>query len=147
MNKEADDSEQTAEFAETCSRQLGSRIAQRRTSKGWSQREVGRRAGIHSTRLSRIERGGVKPRLEELVALHGALGMGLDEMVFGTEASAAGAEERVAGELRDLIETMPPEDREAVLRILRTLVSGYRASRETLKPSSEGTRGGTSDVL
>jgi transcriptional regulator with XRE-family HTH domain len=137
MSKEVDSSDETAEIEETYLRQVGSRIAERRIAKGWSQREVARRARMHPTRLSRIERGGVRPRLEELVALHGALGLGLDEMVFGVGSSAP------AGELRELLETIPPEDREALLRILRTLISGYRLSRET----SQQSHGGMSDVL
>jgi len=137
MNKEAENSDETAEFAETDLRQVGSRIAERRLTKGWSQREVGRRTGLHPTRLSRIEHGVVKPRLEELVALHGALGLGLDEMVFGTLSSAP------SGELPELLEAIPPEDREVLLRLLQVLVSGYRLSRGTLKEPS----GGTSDVL
>jgi len=140
MNKEADSSDEAAEFAETHLRRVGSRIAERRIAKGWSQREVGRRTGMHPTRLSRIERGGVTPRLEELVALHGALEMGLDEMVFGAPSSAA------AGELRELLATIPPEDREALLRVLRILISGYRLSRETPEQPPLPS-GGTSDVL
>ena len=103
-------------------RALGSRIVELRSSRGWKQVELGRRAGIEPPRLSRIENGRSMPTLAELARLREALEAGLDQIVFGDPA--AGALRRLAAELkpegaRSGIETLE--------RLLHYLVRGYQA--------------------
>src|SRR5436305_7476313 len=65
---------------------FGVRLAQLRRGKGWTQRELSRRAGIDPGRLSRLERGVGRVTAAELVRFSKALGAGLDEIVFGTSS-------------------------------------------------------------
>jgi transcriptional regulator with XRE-family HTH domain len=106
-------------------RALGSRIVELRSSRGWKQVELSRRAGLEPPRLSRIENGRSVPTLGELARLREALQAGLDEIVFGDPA--AGALRRLATELkpdgaRSGIETLE--------RLLHYLVRGYQAEHE-----------------
>lgn len=103
-------------------RALGSRIVELRSSRGWKQVELGRRAGIEPPRLSRLENGRSTPTLAELARLREALEAGLDQIVFGDPA--AGALRRLAAELK------PPDARggiETLERLLHYLVRGYAA--------------------
>ena len=69
---------------------LGNRLCEHRKTKGWSQRQLARRAGLRADRLSRLEQGATEPRLEEIAKLARALGMGLEDLAFGP--GRAGAE-------------------------------------------------------
>jgi len=109
---------------------LGSRIAELRRSKGWTQREVSRRMGIHATRLSRIEHGSVWLGLRELIALQRIYGVGLEELVFGP-AARHGVEPEEEILIRQIREIARPEDRESILRFLRAALAGYRTGRST----------------
>lgn len=70
-------------------RDLGSRIRTLRTARGWTQRQLGRRTGIDSSRLSRTERGLVSPTLVEIRRLREALETSCDELLFGARPEAA----------------------------------------------------------
>jgi transcriptional regulator with XRE-family HTH domain len=112
---------------------IGLRIVQLRDHNGWLQAELSRRSGIQPARLSRIERGKVKPRLDELVLLCRALVVSLDDLVFGT---AGGSEEE--GLLRTLLAAASPEDREAFRRLSRIFLIGYRQAGQTGTAHSAG---------
>jgi len=103
---------------------LGSRITELRQGRGWTQREASRRTGIHATRLSRIEHGAVWLGLRELIALKQTYGGGLEELVFGP-AARLDTEPEEESLIRRIREVAPPEDREALLRFLRAALTGY----------------------
>lgn len=119
MMKPADHSPLPA--ADVDLRALGSRIMELRSTRGWKQVELGRRAGIGPPRLSRIEKGRAAPTLPELVRLRNAFGAGLDLIVFGDPA--AGTLRRLAAELRP----EAPGGVETLERLLHYLVRGYQA--------------------
>jgi transcriptional regulator with XRE-family HTH domain len=86
---------------------LGKKLAELRRKSGRSQRQLGREAGISSSRLSRIERGRCKTSLEELARLRAVFGFDLDEIVFGRTAISSSSLERLArilGEVGDPVE-------------------------------------------
>jgi transcriptional regulator with XRE-family HTH domain len=64
---------------------LGNRLSACRKLKGWSQRQLARRAQIRADRLSRLEQGNTEPRLEETARLAWVLGLGLEELAYGPE--------------------------------------------------------------
>ena len=64
---------------------FGNRIVASRKDKGWSQRQLGRLAGLRHDRLSRLEQGNTEPRLEETARLARVLGLGLEELAYGPE--------------------------------------------------------------
>jgi len=109
--------------------QFGSRLAEQRRSRSWTQRAASQRMRIHATRLSRIEHGFVWPGLGELIALREVYGIGLDALVFGY-SEHDGAEDEVESLARLIREAAPSGDREALLRFLRAALAGYRMANQ-----------------
>jgi transcriptional regulator with XRE-family HTH domain len=106
-------------------RQMGYRIRVVRTMKGWTQKELSRRALMTPFRLSRLERGRSSPSLDELVRLRAALGAGIDQLVFG-EPPIPGTAEAPPHPLLFLLEQDgAPAEVQMVLRLLRLLHLGY----------------------
>lgn len=89
-----------------------------RASKGMSQREVARKAGVSKTYYGNLERGIGNPTLELLTRIaENAFGMSVTELLaYGTTLSPA--------DLRQLIETLRAIDRKLddIARILRSPV-------------------------
>ncbi|HYU32517.1 MAG TPA: helix-turn-helix domain-containing protein [Thermoanaerobaculia bacterium] len=107
---------------------LAARIKQLRAARGWKQRELSRRAGIAADRLSRLERG-APIRVDELVALSDAFGLGIDELMFAPPGGGAPDElDQLARQVRT---ALPPEDVPALIRLLQALAAGLRARWET----------------
>ena len=95
-------------------RRLSSRVAKLREERGWKQREVSHRAGIKPDRLSRIERG-AQVRVDELVGLCQAFGIGVEELLFGTPPPAEDELERLTREIRSAASAA---DLAALVRVL-----------------------------
>jgi transcriptional regulator with XRE-family HTH domain len=70
-------------------RRFGSRLLELRERLGWSQRELSRRTGLRTERLSRFEHGDRSPRLEELVLLRQALEVSFDQLLPGGSLEGA----------------------------------------------------------
>lgn len=60
-----------------------------RIRQGWKQLEVAREAGIHQTRLSKIENGWEEPRPEEVAAIRAVLKLDEAQTESKQVASAA----------------------------------------------------------
>lgn len=81
-------------FAESCGMEeimrevdygrIGMRIRQVRKAKGWSQDELAQKCGISMSFLGHIERGTRIMSLETFAAVCEALGIGADELLWGT---------------------------------------------------------------
>lgn len=108
-------------------RAIGSRILQRRKTRRWSQRELGRRTGIPFLRLSKVENGHVTTTLPELVLLGRALDVSLDELVTGAPPAEASPLRRLPPELLELEEFASPEECAALGGLLRALLAGLKA--------------------
>jgi transcriptional regulator with XRE-family HTH domain len=59
---------------------FGRQVRQLRKAKGWTQEELGSRAGLHWTYLGGIERGERNPSLINLAKLADALGVPIREL-------------------------------------------------------------------
>ena len=68
-------------------RVLGARLRELRSDRGMSLRDVAERLGISTSAVSQIERGVLRPSVNRLLALTGALGVPLAD-VFGSESPA-----------------------------------------------------------
>jgi transcriptional regulator with XRE-family HTH domain len=123
-------------------RAVGTRIAERRRAKLWSQREFGRRTGIKFTRLSKLETGQATPSLAELVLLADTLDAGLDEIGRGVLAPAASTERYLLPPLQELEDFASPEECAILGKLLRVLLAGFKATRPSAapEPRSEGGR-------
>src|SRR5215210_7379314 len=111
-------------FTQDDYRRLAARIREQRRSRGWKQRELSQRAGISADRLSRLERG-APLRVDELVALSRAFGLGIEDLIF---APPGGAPREGADDLaRKVLRLIPAEDLQPLIRLLQELIAGLRA--------------------
>lgn len=68
---------------EILQKELGERIVRLRKARGWNQMELAARLGVHSSRLSKWERGINAPSLEDLRNLMNVLEVTADELLVG----------------------------------------------------------------
>lgn len=113
---------------------LGSEIARLRRVRDWSQAQLARRTRLHPSRLSRIEHGQQEPLLGELFALAQALGVGVTELLRGSQPAGEPEHASLLNELREL---MAPEERAAVSRVLVALVTGLRCLQPQGQPAEK----------
>ena len=104
-------------------RAFGSRIQQRRRALGWSQSQLGRRTGILSSRVSRLESGHAAPGVGELMRLQVALSMSLDELIVGELSAQTSAQ---VG-LRRLEQNLTPDQVLFVEVLLNSIASELEA--------------------
>jgi transcriptional regulator with XRE-family HTH domain len=107
-------------------RALGARIAKLRAMRGLSQSELGDRLGIPPSRLSRIETGQREPQIRELLELRQVFGVSLDCLVAGSVPSKALEDVRLRELLGRIESVAPPEVRDAVVEVLRSMLDGLR---------------------
>ncbi len=68
---------------EAVKKELGERIVRARERRGWSQKELASRLGIHRERLGKWERGRNAPGVEDLAPLSEVLGVPFEELLGG----------------------------------------------------------------
>jgi transcriptional regulator with XRE-family HTH domain len=104
---------------------FGEKLKALRKERGWSQDELGRRAGIHGRHVGKYEIGRAMPNAETVVQLAKVLGVSIDYLLrddLDEDAAPAGA-------LRDqellrkfaAVEQMDEEDR----RVIASLIDAY----------------------
>jgi len=69
----------------TPSARLGEKIRKLRREKGWRQIDLAQHSGVHEVHISDIERGAREICLNNLVALAGALGVSVSDLVKGID--------------------------------------------------------------
>lgn len=92
-------------------RAIGLRIIESRNLQRWQQRELALRAGLLPSRLSKLERGLGRPKVEECLQIAWAFGMGLEELILGRsagEADAATQEEPAHEAVAELFRLLKP---------------------------------------
>jgi transcriptional regulator with XRE-family HTH domain len=124
----------SGDLAASYYREIGSRLTKLRTTRGWRQRELSRRARFDPPRLSRIERGKARVTLPELVRLGKALETGLDELVFGHPPTLEG---EWAHMLHELEKTLGEDDLACAQRLLRAFVLGLRGLKANPEAAAE----------
>jgi transcriptional regulator with XRE-family HTH domain len=122
-NCQEENSQALPELSEQDLARLGRRIVHRRRARGWNQRELARRASIMSSRLSRLERGKVEPKLSEIVRLHAVLGGTLDELVFAPKPPSTAP---LSDLLRDLEQSATAEELDSLRTTFSLLARGLR---------------------
>jgi transcriptional regulator with XRE-family HTH domain len=65
--------------------ELGRRVAAARRARGISQEELAWSVGIHTNHLSTIERGIANPSVAVVLAISGALGVDVADLMVGLE--------------------------------------------------------------
>jgi transcriptional regulator with XRE-family HTH domain len=112
---------------------FGHRIVCRRRTLGWNQKELGVRTAIPFSRLSRLERGKVEPRLTELIRLKTAFGGTVDALISEPEPPSAQAFVQL---LREVELQATADEIESLSRVLSLLALGLRRVPDDNKEGS-----------
>lgn len=97
-----------------------------RKDRGWSQTQLADRAGFHLTHINRVEAGKYVPSLDTAVKLAEVFETSLDDLVNEAGRTQVSLQEQTfAGKIK-LLETMDEGDREAVSRIIDSLLTKAR---------------------
>jgi transcriptional regulator with XRE-family HTH domain len=110
---------------------LAENIKKIRKKKGWSQKELGEMIGSHLSHINRIETGKQNPSLEVLIKLADALEVSIDGLVRGSEEDfkEIRIEDKNMAERIKLLNTMEPEDRKAVIRVIDAMLTKKKILR------------------
>lgn len=68
---------------------VGERIRDERRRRMWSQEYLARRAGLHATEVSRLERDLRQPRLRTVLSVAGALGLTAGQLLDDVDVPEA----------------------------------------------------------
>lgn len=101
---------------------IGFRVAGTRQTRGWSQRQLARRASLRPERLCRLESGASEASVQEIVRLSEALELDLYELVYGRSALEM---RRLQGAARGGFSEAQAQ--EAAWWVLRVLTLGFKA--------------------
>ena len=117
--------EQKANDLPPSAAEIGDRITEARNRRGWHQKTLASRTGINALQISRLERGQRSLRVEEACRLSQALGVTLEELVYGQRfPHSAMAIDLV----RELESRTPRQVFAAFLRVLQLLLLGAQTS-------------------
>jgi transcriptional regulator with XRE-family HTH domain len=78
----------TPEMTRRKGNHLGSRVAQLRVQKGWSQERLARRTRLSLRTINRVERGDVEGHIGTIAKIAKALGVTVDELLNPPERAA-----------------------------------------------------------
>lgn len=103
-------------------------LAEELARRGWSHNELGRRADISQTAVSNVISGNRNPGCDFCIRIANALGEAPEKVLrlAGILPTSLAPDDPVLAELRDLVESLPPERREETVRYLRFLLGQGR---------------------
>jgi len=110
------------------------RLKRLRQEKNLSQGELGEKAGIHYTHISKYERGESAPSLETLVPLAKALSVSLDYLILGneTDAAVANMSDKELLSMFEQAEKLPADDKKAMKKFLNAFLVTERFKSEVI---------------
>ena len=110
---------------------LAENIRKVRKKRGWSQSDLGEMIGSHLTHVNRIETGKHNPSLEVLKKIAAALEVSIDYLVHGTgdDLQEVKIEDKNMAERIKLLNTLDPEDRKAVIRVIDAMLTKKKILR------------------
>jgi transcriptional regulator with XRE-family HTH domain len=110
---------------------LAENIRRIRKKKGWSQKELGDIIGSHLSHINRIETGKYKPSLDVLKKIADSLEVSLDYLVSDKEEEfkEVKIEDKNMAERIKLLNTLEPEDRQAVIRVIDAMLTKKKILR------------------
>lgn len=107
---------------------FGERLRRIRESRGYSQEQFGRAIDVSQRMVAYYERHAEKAPAHHLLRMAETLHVSVDELVGNRPAQSDGRRDsRLWSKLR-LVETLPPDDRRQITRLIETLVE-----KESLK--------------
>ncbi|MVT12600.1 helix-turn-helix domain-containing protein [Chitinophaga tropicalis] len=110
---------------------LGNRILELRKAKGWSQTELADKVGISYAQIGRYETKGAQPPAEVLKKIADALDTSGDYLLYGNASDKANAALHEAEVIRYFkeIETLPSEDKAALLRVISAFIRDVKTKQ------------------
>ena len=114
---------------ETIAEALGDRLSRLRRAKGWNQRELGRRAGLRGSLISKLERGSITPRVDILPRLSEVLGVSADYLLTGRSWGETQRDYRLRDRV-EALELLPEPQRNHLVEFLDALVSAHEVLKK-----------------
>ncbi len=96
---------------------IGNRIKEIRTMKGWTQAKLAEKSGVEPSNISHIERAATKLSLPTLVNIANALGVTLDEIVYGSLIKSAHISIKM---IDDILADCSPEELKSIAEVIKT---------------------------
>lgn len=88
-----------------------------------SQEELSERADVHVTHLSRLENGVRLPTIETLLRIANGLNVPVCEIIPSNHHASPSKDDAIIAEILRIMQTRPPEERKAILHLLKTYYS------------------------
>lgn len=96
---------------------IGNRIKEIRTIKGWTQAKLAEKSSVEPSNISHIERAATKLSLPTLVNIANALGVTLDEIVYGSLIKSAHISIKM---IDDILADCSPEELKSIAEVIKT---------------------------
>ena len=101
---------------------LGEQIALRRRERGWTQADLAEKLDVETETISRFERGHAMPSLKRLAFIAEIL----DTSIHDLMGASSGLTGDVGIELQDILKTVRPTQRRALLDAMRLIAAEMR---------------------
>ena len=109
---------------------FGEYVKKKRKQKGYTQVQLAELMGLQNKSISCIETGRAFPKSENLIQFAEILDLSLDEFLFGyTKYNNSICVE----EINELLTTLPTEDKNIILKTLKTLCESIHERNSTSK--------------
>lgn len=108
---------------------VGTQIRKLRRERDWTQADLAERIGIDKRNISRYESGHAEPRKSTLLKLAEVLEVDVPQLLG--VADAKGSESCEDPELQRLVQEiskLPPQDKEALMHIMKAVVQKHRVT-------------------
>lgn len=103
---------------------LGDRLARLRRTKGWTQKELGRKLGVKAAEVSKIEGGVRKLRADFMPRLSEVLGVSSDYLLTGRSFGERPRDDRLRERI-EALEALPEPQRNHLVEFLDALLSAH----------------------
>lgn len=104
---------------------FGARLKELRESKGLTQKELGRRIGVHYLNVGKYEKDKVGPSVDTLMRMGRVFNVPLDFLVYGVAAKSHIEDEELFYLFKSIL-GLPPADRLEAKQLVRTFLEQKR---------------------
>lgn len=99
---------------------IGSRIREIRKENGWTQAKLAEKSGVEPSNISHIERAATKLSLPTLINIANALGVTLDEIVYGNLTKSAHISIKI---IDNILADCSDEELKSIAEVIKTAKS------------------------
>jgi transcriptional regulator with XRE-family HTH domain len=101
------------------------KLTRLRKEHGWSQTELGERADVHITHLSRLENGKSQPSVEMLQKLARVFGVSMDYLMDeeADELTPVSIKDKTLAERIELLDELSDADRQTVINVIDSMLT------------------------